>query len=86
MDGGSALAKPGVHRRELSLVEDPFGVQFERLVELLVDLSEAAHKATASGEADEVKKIEEEVDRVAAKLWELTDEELSEIRSSLMES
>lgn len=47
----------------------------------LSQLSEAAHKATH--DAAEVRRIEDEVDRVAARLWDLTDEELAEIRSSL---
>lgn len=51
----------------------------------LADLSESAHEAAASGEAGEMKKIEEEVDRVAAKFWDLSDEELAEIRASLEE-
>ena len=51
----------------------------------LSEFSEAAHKAAASGESAEVKSIEEEVDRVDAKLWDPTDDELSEIRSSLDE-
>lgn len=52
----------------------------------LAELSEAAHKAAAAGESAEVKRIEDEVDQVAAKLWDLTDEELAEIRSSLEET
>lgn len=49
----------------------------------LAQLSEAAHKAAATGNDAEIKRIEDEVDRIAAKLWNLTDEEISEIRSSL---
>ncbi|MGH9428641.1 MAG: SAM-dependent DNA methyltransferase, partial [Terriglobia bacterium] len=49
----------------------------------LAELSEAAHKITASGDMTKVKSIEDEVNRVAAKLWDLTDAELSEIRASL---
>ena len=51
----------------------------------LAELSAAAHKFASSGDQAEVKRIEDQVDRVAAKLWDLTDEELSEIRSSLEE-
>ncbi len=50
----------------------------------LAELSEAAHKAAASGDDAKVKSIRDEVDQVAAKLWNLTDEELAEIRLSLM--
>jgi hypothetical protein len=51
----------------------------------LAELSEAAHKATANGDATEVKKIEGEIDRTAARLWGLTDDELAEIKRSLEE-
>ena len=52
----------------------------------LVELSAAAHKAAMADDTAQVKRIEEEVDRCAAKLWGLTVEELDEIRSSLEES
>ncbi len=51
----------------------------------LSDLSKAAHKAARKGDEAEVKKLEENVDRCAAKLWGLTDEELAEIKKSLGE-
>lgn len=51
----------------------------------LAEVSEAAHQATASGDTAEVKRLEGELDGMAAKLWSLTDEELAEIRSSLGE-
>jgi len=52
----------------------------------LAELSEAAHKATANGDATEVKKIEGEIDRTAARLWGLKDEDLAEIKRSLEEA
>jgi hypothetical protein len=51
----------------------------------LADLSQQAHAATAAGEAARVREIEAEVDRLAAKLWGLTDAELREIQESLAE-
>lgn len=51
----------------------------------LAELSEAAHKAAAEGDSAEVAKIEEAIDRAAARLWGLTDEELAEIKRSLEE-
>ena len=51
----------------------------------LADLSEAAHKAVAKGDTAELKKIEEQVNHWAAKLWGLTDDELAEIKRSLEE-
>ncbi|MBN2565592.1 MAG: N-6 DNA methylase [Candidatus Eisenbacteria bacterium] len=52
----------------------------------LAELSEDAHKAIARGKIAEVKKIEEEIDRAAARLWGLKDEELAEIKQSLEEA
>ena len=52
----------------------------------LSELSEAAHKAAASGDTAGVKRIEDEIDRVAAKLWDLTDAEISEILASSEEN
>jgi len=42
-------------------------------------------KAAARGDEAEVARIEEEVDRWAARLWNLSDEELAEIKRSLEE-
>jgi hypothetical protein len=51
----------------------------------LADLSQQAHAATAAGDAARVRELEAEVDRLAAKLWGLTDAELREIQESLAE-
>jgi len=51
----------------------------------LSDLSQQAHAATAAGEAARVREIEAEIDRLAAKLWGLTEAELQEIQESLAE-
>jgi hypothetical protein len=51
----------------------------------LAALSQAAHAATAAGEAARVQEIEAEIDRLAAQLWGLTAEELKEIQKSLEE-
>jgi len=52
---------------------------------LLADLSRQAHAAAAAGDAARVREIEAEVDRLAARLWGLTDAELREIQESLAE-
>jgi hypothetical protein len=52
----------------------------------LSELSTRAHEAVATGAGDEVAAIEEEIDRWAAKLWDLSDKDLSEIRRSLEEA
>lgn len=62
-----------------------FGLKNELHVRL-AELSEAAHRFTAEGDAAEVRRIEEEIDRCAAKLWNLSDEDLAEIKRSLEEA
>ncbi|MEM2592059.1 MAG: hypothetical protein QXI60_05680, partial [Thermofilaceae archaeon] len=51
----------------------------------LAELSEAAHEAARQGEEAKLREIEAEIDRQAAKLWDLTDEELRAIQQSLRE-
>jgi hypothetical protein len=51
----------------------------------LADLSQAAHRAAAKGDSAEVARVEEEIDRTAARLWGLSDDELAEIKRSLEE-
>lgn len=51
----------------------------------LATLSQRAHAATAAGDAAQVQAIEAEVDRLAAQLWGLTEEELREIQRNLEE-
>ena len=52
----------------------------------LAHLSEQAHKAASGGRTGDVRGIEEAIDQWAAKLWGLTDDELSEIKKSLEEA
>lgn len=51
----------------------------------LAELSERAHKAAKRDKQKELRKIEAEIDNLAAQLWELTPEELREIQKSLKE-
>ncbi|MFN3742805.1 MAG: Eco57I restriction-modification methylase domain-containing protein, partial [Anaerolineales bacterium] len=51
----------------------------------LAELSQAAHEAVRAGDEERLKGIEAEIDRVAAKVWGLTKEELQEIQQSLWE-
>jgi hypothetical protein len=52
----------------------------------LAALSQRAHELAAAGQPIErIKPIEEEIDRKAAQLWGLTDEELVGIKASLKE-
>lgn len=51
----------------------------------LAELSEQAHKATAEGDTEKVSEIEGKIDKVAAKLWGITDEELAAIQKALNE-
>jgi len=51
----------------------------------LADLCDSAHKAAAKRNDAEIPVIEAEIDKAAAKLWGLSDEELAEIKRSLEE-
>ncbi|GBC82945.1 hypothetical protein HRbin10_02083 [bacterium HR10] len=51
----------------------------------LAELSQAAHEATKAEDEARLCQIEAEIDREAAKLWGLTEEELREIQRSLQE-
>jgi hypothetical protein len=51
----------------------------------LVELSQSAHKTAAKGNDADVREIEAEIDKTAAKLWGLSDEDLTEIKRSLEE-
>jgi hypothetical protein len=49
----------------------------------LAELSKQAHKAAKVGDEMRLREIEAEIDRWAAKLWNLTDDELRDIQQSL---
>ncbi|WP_258358482.1 N-6 DNA methylase [Moorella sulfitireducens] len=52
----------------------------------LAKLSCAAHQAAAAGSEAEVRRLEAEIDRAAARIWQLSDEELAEIQRCLEEA
>jgi hypothetical protein len=51
----------------------------------LAELSKQAHEAAKVGDEMRLREIEAEIDRQAAKLWNLSDDELREIQQSLRE-
>jgi len=51
----------------------------------LSELSEAAHRATAAGDAEQVAQIETEIDYLAAQLWGLSEKGLQEVQLALEE-
>lgn len=57
----------------------------EPLHQRLAELSDHAHEAARAGEEKRLKELEAEIDRQAARLWGLTDEELREIQQNLHE-
>jgi hypothetical protein len=52
---------------------------------LLSKLSYEAHKAKEVGDETRLKEIEEEIDEVSCKIWQIDDSELKEIKQSLKE-
>jgi SAM-dependent methyltransferase len=51
----------------------------------LAKLSEKAHEVAREGDEKRLREIEEEIDRVAGKIWGLSEDELEEIRGNLEE-
>lgn len=51
----------------------------------LADLSNQAHSAAAQADDKQLREIEEEIDRLAAQLWGLSEQEFREIQASLLE-
>ncbi len=49
----------------------------------LAAASKAAHKAAAKGKTEQVMEAEEKIDCLAARVWNLTDEEMQDIKDSL---
>ena len=80
--GGGGLASPKslqiVHIPRFSNTDTQSG---------LASLSQRAHQLAVFGESSEkeLRDVEEEIDRKAAELWGLTDEELKDIQASLKE-
>ncbi|MDH7577333.1 MAG: N-6 DNA methylase [Bacillota bacterium] len=79
--GGGGIAAPSV----LDRIFIPQFSSSNRIHLKLSDLAKAAHRAAAGGSEAEVQKIEAEIDRCAAQLWGLTEQELDDIEQSLEE-
>ncbi|MBC7221376.1 SAM-dependent DNA methyltransferase [Candidatus Bipolaricaulota bacterium] len=79
--GGGGIASPQVVERIRIPRYDPSNPVHRRLAEL----SQEAHEAARRGDERALRQIETEIDRHAAQLWGLSDEELAEIQRSLRE-
>jgi len=79
--GGGGLASPSILQNLAIPRFDPSNA----LHESLSALSERAHALAAQGKDGEaeLRRVEAEIDRLAAQLWGITDEELEEIRRAL---
>ncbi len=60
--------------------------QSKTLHQTLSRLSIECHKAAANGSPEEVAAVEAKIDKAAAKLWGITDDELKGIQESLPET
>jgi len=76
--GGKSMGSPHL----LENIHIPKFDQQNKLHLQLAELSKRAHILAKTDETDELKEIEEEIDKISAKIWELTDEELKEIKIS----
>lgn len=79
--GGKSMGSPHV----LENIRIPNFDPKSNLHTKLAELSEKAHKVARSDNQEELRKIEEEIDQTAAKIWGLTKEALKEINLSLKE-
>jgi len=85
--GGGGIASPKVVERIRVPKYLPLDSNHQQLVQLSIHAHELAPKAYAGDKAAqaELRKVEEEVDRAAAALWGLTEQELADVRASLEE-
>jgi SAM-dependent methyltransferase len=79
--GGGGIGTPVVLEHIRIPCFDPKNLVHCRLAEL----SKQAHEAAKVGDENRLREIEAEIDRWAAKLWNLSDSELLEIQQSLRE-
>jgi len=79
--GGKSFASPHILQ---NLRVPPFSPK-NPVHAKLSSLSEQAHKSAGSRDEEEMLQIENEIDSIAAKLWNLTQDELAEIQQSLEE-
>jgi hypothetical protein len=73
----------GISAHVLEHVNVPEFDPSNTLHQRLSDLSKRCHAAAAAGDTDAVATLEAEVDRAAAELWGLTDEELAAVHDAL---
>jgi hypothetical protein len=79
--GGGGIASPDVVK---SLQLPAFNAN-NKQDNILVALSDKCHVAGAKGDSDAVAGLEAEIDRAAAQLWGITDDELRAIQDALAE-
>jgi len=79
--GGKSFAQSNILEHIRIPRFDPQDAVHRRLAEL----SQAAHQAARQEDATELVRVEAEIDRQAARLWGLSEDELREIQQSLRE-
>jgi len=79
--GGKSMGSPHVLENIRISQFDPQN----KLHLYLAELSQKAHEAAKRDDKKTLKNIEEEIDKVSAQIWGLTEEELNEIKISLKE-
>ena len=79
--GGKSMGSPHV----LENIRIPKFDPQNKLHFQLTELSKKAHEIAKTDKIDELREIEEKIDKISAQIWGLTDEELKEIKLSLKE-
>jgi predicted house-cleaning noncanonical NTP pyrophosphatase (MazG superfamily) len=80
-EGGKSFGDPHI----LDNIRIPRFDPKDDLHRRLAKLSEKAHEVAREGDEKRLRDIEEEIDRVAGKIWGLSEDELEEIRENLEE-
>jgi hypothetical protein len=80
-EGGKSFGDPHI----LDNIRIPRFDPKDDLHRRLAKLSEKAHEVAREGDEKRLREIEEEIDRVAGKIWGLSEDELEEIRKNLEE-
>lgn len=79
--GGGGIASPQV----LQNIRIPKFDPRNSLHLALAELSEKAHELAPMGDEGQLESVQQEIDQTAAKLWDITETELDEIKRSLAE-
>ncbi len=71
------------HPSDIEKISIPKYNPEDKLHKQLVALSKHCHEAAAEGQTNQIEKLESEIDKAAAELWNITDDELKALQNAL---